>query len=86
MKNMKKLLLSALLLLCGLAPAHADGHEEPITFDRLPQAAQTSRMTSGSPESTEAIPPEVERQARSMSSARCASSFSPSAKRKAPPA
>ncbi len=41
MKNMKKLLLSALLLLCGLAPAHADGHEEPITFDRLPQAAQT---------------------------------------------
>ena len=38
---MKKLLLSALLLLCGLAPAHADGHEEPITFDRLPQAAQT---------------------------------------------
>lgn len=45
MKNMKKLLLSALLLLCGLAPAHADGHEEPITFDRLPQAAQTFLKT-----------------------------------------
>ena len=45
MKNMKKLLLSALLLLCGLAPAHADGHEEPITFDRLPQAAQTFLTT-----------------------------------------
>ena len=45
MKTMKKLLLSALLLLCGLAPAHADGHEEPITFDRLPQAAQTFLKT-----------------------------------------
>ena len=45
MKTMKKLLLSALLLLCGLAPAHADGYEEPITFDRLPQAAQTFLKT-----------------------------------------
>ena len=45
MKTMKKLLLSALLVFCGLAPAHADGYEEPITFDRLPQAAQTFLKT-----------------------------------------
>ena len=42
---MRNLLLSALLLLCGLAPARADGHEEPIPFDRLPQAAQTFLKT-----------------------------------------
>lgn len=38
---MRNLLLSAILIFCGLAPAYADGHEEPIPFERLPQAAQT---------------------------------------------
>ena len=42
---MKNLFLSALLFLCGLAPAYADGHEEPIPFERLPQAAQTFLKT-----------------------------------------
>lgn len=37
---MKKLILFAALTLCGLTSAHADGHEEPITFERLPKAAQ----------------------------------------------
>lgn len=45
MKFMKQLLLSALLVVCGLAPAHADGHEEPLTFERLPEAAQTFLKT-----------------------------------------
>lgn len=45
MKTLKKLILSVLSILCGLASAHADGREEPITFDRLPQAAQTFLKT-----------------------------------------
>ena len=38
---MKKLILFAALVFCGLATAHADGREEPIPFERLPQTAQT---------------------------------------------
>ena len=45
MKSLKKLILPALLLLGGLASAHADGREEPITFDRLPPPAQTFLKT-----------------------------------------
>lgn len=37
---MKKLLLFAAVLFCGLTSARADGREEPIPFDRLPKAAQ----------------------------------------------
>ena len=42
---MRKLILFAAFVFCGLAPAHADGHEEPIPFERLPQAAQTFLKT-----------------------------------------
>lgn len=45
MKTLKKLILSTLLFLGGLASAYADGREEPITFERLPQAAQTFLTT-----------------------------------------
>ena len=45
MKTLKKLTLSTLLFLGGLASAYADGREEPITFERLPQAAQTFLKT-----------------------------------------
>ena len=37
---MIKLILFAALTLCGLTSARADGREEPITFERLPKAAQ----------------------------------------------
>ena len=42
---MKKLILFAALVFCGLATAHADGREEPIPFERLPQTAQTFLKT-----------------------------------------
>ena len=43
---MKKNFFLLILTLCaGLMPAYADGREEAITFDRLPQAAQTFLKT-----------------------------------------
>jgi hypothetical protein len=40
MKRVKHLILLSVFAFFSLASAHADGHEELITFDRLPKAAQ----------------------------------------------
>ena len=45
MKTIAKLLFIAVLVFGGRLSAHADGREEPIAFDRLPQAAQTFLTT-----------------------------------------
>jgi hypothetical protein len=40
MKKVKHLILLSLFSFFGFASAHADGREEPITFERLPKNAQ----------------------------------------------
>lgn len=40
MKRLKLFFILAALLIGGSSSAHADGREEPITFERLPKAAQ----------------------------------------------